>query len=241
MDASSVALDGATKCLQSAYQDRIKDLETTGKLVGGFKTYTVIDHHIRISKAQQNVYIIERKFTQIDDETPFGNRLNNYLNFKEKAELPTDRGTESYETILTQIAPDWLYKQAFNEIFTGAYTTSGTECRLYSISKERPLKISDIFQSHHWQKIFETVTKKHFLELAKNEKDFDITMVNDFSPMAMQPSSPFSYCFSKQGIEIYGFLPHVIRAFDGVTIDWRSLESVLTPYAYEQLKKIGAL
>ena len=237
VNASSVTQAEAIRCLASAYKDRIEDLKKTGHLIGGFKTYTVIDHHLRSSKAKQTVYVIERKFIQVDDETPLGHRLNTYLSFKDKADLPDDRGTENYDIKLTHVTPDWLYKQIESEIFTGAYPTSDTECGLYSISKERPLKISDVFQGHAWQNIFESSTKKHFTELAKREKEFDITMVHDFRPSALEPSSPFRFCLSQNGVELSGFLPHVVRAFDGVTIDWKLLENVMTPYAQAQIKK----
>lgn len=237
MDASPASSDDAKNCLVSAFQERVKDLERTGNKIGEFKTYTAIDHHIQIAKEQKTVYTIERKFMQVDDATPSGNRLNEFLKFKDQADLPDGRGTESYDTRVTQIAPDWFYKQVSSEIFTGAYPTSDTECGMYSISKEMPLKISDVFQGQAWQNIFESSTKKHFTELAKREKDFDITMVHDFRPSALEPSSPFRFCLSQNGVELSGFLPHVVRAFDGVTIDWKLLEDVMTPYAQAQIKK----
>lgn len=239
--ASSVTSADATSCLVRAYKDRISDLSKTGALVGGFKTYIAIDHHIRVLKQQEAVYVVQRTFTQIDQDTPSGNHLNAYLSFKDKADLPDARGTENYDVKLSQISPDWLYKQTFSEIFTGAYPTSDTECEIYSISKDRPLKISDIFQGQSWKKIFETITKNHFVELAKNNKNFDITMIHDFHPSVTQASNPFTYCVSKDGIELSGFLPHVVRSYDGLTIDWKSLHKVLTPYAFEQIKKMGGL
>lgn len=241
MDASPASSDDAKNCLVSAFQERVKDLERTGNKIGKFKTYTAIDHHIQIAKEQKTVYTIERKFMQVDDATPSGNRLNEFLKFKDQADLPDGRGTESYDTKLTKISPDWFYKQVSSEMFTGAYPTSETECGLYSISNEKPLRLSDIFKGQAWQKIFETETKTHFIELAKREKDFDMTMIHDFHPRKFKPSSPFTYCLNKNGIELTGFLPHAVRAYDGVTITWKSLESVTTPYAQEQIKNLSSL
>lgn len=241
MNASVVSHQEATSCLIKSYNERIKDLSSTGKIIAGYKTYSAIDNHIRVSKPQEMVYVIERKYMQVDDESPIGIRLNHYLNFKDKADLPEERGTESYDIQLSQASPDWLYKKIFSEAFTGAYPTSDTECGVFSIEKERPLKISDVFTGNTWQKIFESTTQSHFLELAKIEKDFDISMVSDFRPSTAQPSASFSFCFTNKGIDVDGFLPHVARAFDGVTISWKSLENTLTPYALEQLKKMGGL
>lgn len=239
--AAVVTNQQATECLATAYQSRIKDLKDTGKLIGGFKTFTAIDNHIRINKAQETTYVIERKYTQIDDSNQIGRKLNAYLAFSDKPELPDDRGTESYDTQLSQVSPDWLYKQRHIEMFTGAYPTSNTECGIYSISKDRPLKIGDLFQSKEWSNIMQRDARQHFDELAKVEKEFDSSMVSGFESIQQPASNPFSYCFTAKGIELYGFLPHVVRAFDGVTISWRSLDKVLTPYAYGEIKKMGGL
>ena len=240
-NASSVSGSEATSCLVKAYKDRIADLSKTGKIVGEYITFTAIDHHIRVLKDKEAVYVIKRKFTQVNDDTPAIKNLNRYLSFKEKAVLPDERGTESYDIQLTQISPDWLYKQEFSEIFTGAYPTNETKCGVYSMSQNRLLKVSDFFQNTTWEKIFETESKKHFFDLAKTEKDFDITIVSDFRPSIALSSSLFKYCLSKKGIELYGFLPHVARAYDGVTVSWTSLSKVLTPYAQEQVKKMDSL
>lgn len=239
--ASPASALEATNCLVRAYQDRIEDLAKTGGTVGRYKKFTAIDHHIRILKDQQAVHSIERKFTQVDDETFAGKNLNNYLRINENLILQDERGTESYDVELTQISPDWLYKQIKRDIFTGAYPTSGTECGLYSMSQNRPLRISDLFKNNTWQVAFGAEAKKHFLNLAKTDKDFDITLVNNINPSHLQSSSFFNYCLNNNGIELYGFLPHVMRASDGVTVGWQSLRLVLTPYAKEQIKKLGGL
>jgi uncharacterized protein len=240
-NAGLVPMPEATRCLIDAYQDRIKDLTKTGEILGPFKTFTAIDHHIRVTKEKEAVYIVKRTFTQVDDVTPEGKILNNYLSFKEKADLPDERGTESYDVTLKKISPDWLYKQVFSEIMTGAYPTSDTECGLFSVKQSRSLKISDIFEGNAWRQVFATVTKKHFLELAKKEKDFDVTMVSHAHLSAIKSSSPFTFCLTQKGIEIFGFLPHVVRAYDGVTIEWHSLSQALTPYAREQVKKLTTI
>jgi uncharacterized protein len=237
-NAGSVSMPEASSCLIDAYKDRIKDLTKTGEIIGPFKTFTAIDHHIRVTKEKEAVYIVKRTFTQVDGVTPEGKTLNNYLSFKEKADLPDERGTESYDVTLKQISPDWLYKQVFSENMIGAYPTSDTECGLFSVKQSRPLKISDIFEGNAWQQVFATVTKKHFLDLAKKEKDFDISMVSDAHLNATKSSSPFTFCLNQKGIELSGFLPHVVRAYDGVTIEWHSLINALTPYAREQVKKL---
>lgn len=103
-----------------AYQDRIKDLAKTGNIIGRYKTFTAIDHHFWILKDQQALYSIERKFTQVDDETFAGKNLNNYLKINGNAVLTDERGTESYDIELTQISPDWFYKQTKSDIFKGA-------------------------------------------------------------------------------------------------------------------------
>lgn len=239
INAGSVSAPEATRCLIHAYKDRIKDLANTGQILGPFKTFTAIDHHIRVTKAKDAVYVIQRTFTQVDDVTPEGKNLNNYLSFKEKADLPDERGTESYAVTLKHISPDWLYKQIFSETMTGAYPTSETECGLFSIKQGRPLKVSDFFEGNAWQHVFATMTKQHFLELAKKEKDFDIAMVSDTQWNITKPSNPFTFCLNQKGIELVGFLPHVVRAYDGVTIAWHSLNHALTPYAKAQVKKLA--
>lgn len=226
-------------CLSRAFKDRINDLLKTGDRAGGFKTFIAIDHNIRVLKENQSVYALERKFIQVDDDSPTASILNSYLGFKEKANLPNERGTESYDIQLSQISPDWLYKQEFIEVFTGAYPTNNKACGLFSLKLGRPLEIADIFHGSAWQQVFETMIKKHFLDLAKNNQDFDITMVSDFQPRVTQPTSSFSYCLNKKGIELDGFLPHVIRAYDGVLIEWSLLSNLLTPYALNQVKKMG--
>jgi uncharacterized protein len=240
-NARPVSMPEATRCLIDAYKDRIKDLAKTGEIFGPFKTFTAIDHHIRVTKEKEAVYIVKRTFIQVDDAKPEGKNLNNYLSFKEKADLPDERGTESYDVTLKQISPDWLYKQVFSEVMTGAYPTSNTECGLFSIKQSRPLKISDIFEGNTWQHVFATVIKKHFFNLAKKDKDFDLTMVSDTHLNVTQSSSFFTFCLSQKGIELFGFLPHVVRAFDGVTIEWHSLNNALTPYAQEQIKKLTVI
>lgn len=240
-NAAPVSNTEATSCLSRAFKERINDLTKTGELIGGFKTFIAIEHNIRVLKENQSAYVIERKFIQVDEDTPVAISLNRYLTFTEKAELPDERGTESYDIQLTHISPDWLYKQKFTEVFTGAYPTSNTECGLFSLKHGRPLKIADIFHGSAWQQVFESVIKKHFSDLAKNEKNFDITMVSDVHPSVTQPSSIFSYCLNHKGIELYGFLPHVVRAFDGVLVEWSALSESLTPYALEQVKKIGGI
>jgi uncharacterized protein len=238
INAGSAPKQEATRCLIDAYKDRIKDLANTGQIFGPFKTFTAIDHHIRVTKEKDAVYIIKRTFIQADDATQEGKSLNNYLSFKAKANLPDERGTESYEVTLKHISPDWLYKQVFSETMTGAYPTSETECGLFSIKQGHPLKISDIFEGNAWRQVFAIMIKNHFLELAKKEKDFDIAMVSVAHLNTIQSSSPFTFCLNRKGIEIVGFLPHVVRAYDGVTIAWHYLNHSLTPYAKEQVKKL---
>ena len=94
--AAAVSQREATDCLLHAYQLRIKELNDTGKIVAGFKTFTAIDNHIRVTKAQDAVYVIERKFIQVDDTTDTGRNLNAYLGFANQPELPAGRGTESF-------------------------------------------------------------------------------------------------------------------------------------------------
>lgn len=239
INAAPVSKADATICLVRAFKDRINDLVETGESIGGFNTFTAIDHNIRVLKDSQSIYVLERKFIQVNETNPFANALNRYLKFKEKTDLQDERGIESYDIKLSKISPDWLYKQTLSEIFTGAYPTSSSDCGLYSIEQGRAIKISDIFLSNAWLHVFESVTREHFSELAKKEKDFDMSMVSDFRPGITQPSSLFPYCLNKKGIELYGFLPHVVRAFDGVIIEWPLLNKLLTPYALEQVKKMG--
>jgi hypothetical protein len=87
----------------------------------------------------------------------------------------------------------------------------------------------------------ERITRQHFDQLAKVEKEFDPSLAHGFDSIHQPASTPFSYCFTAKGIELYGSLPHVVRAFDGVTISWKALAKVLTPYAYGEIKKMGGL
>lgn len=234
--AAAVSQREATECLLRVYQSRIKELNETGKIVAGFKTFTAIDNHIRVTKAQEAVYVVERKFIQVDDTTDTGRSLNAYLGFANQPELTEDRGAESFDTQLSQRSADWLLKQTHIEIFTGAYPSSQTECGIYSLSKQRPLKIGDIFQSREWSAIIERAVRQHFEQLAKTEKEFDPSLVSGLESIHQPGASPFSFCLNAEGIELSGFLPHVIRNFDGVTISWKVLEKDLTPYALKQIR-----
>lgn len=240
-NASPVPAKDAMACLLDAYKVRIQELEATGTNVGGFKTLTVINHQIRMNQQQKFVYVIQQTFQQVDQETEAGKSLNSFLGLNETAELQDTNGTENYESSMSHISSDWIYKKVTSELFTGAYPTTQATCGVYSLSLNRPLKISDVFENQTWLNTFEMESKKHFFELAKTEKDFDITMIHDFRPVTMQPSSLFKYCFTNKGINLDGFLPHVLRAFDGVTISWKSLEKILTSYARNQIEKMGGL
>lgn len=234
-DASPADPAQAKRCFLDAYSDRIKELKTTGKLIEGMKTFVVIESALNVSAAEQSIYAIQRNYLQLDSDTATAQAINHYLSFPNKIDPDVTRGYESYVVRLTNLSQDWLLKTNQWDTMMGAYPSSGTACGVYAISHARPLRIADVFSDSSWMDIAKKFAHAHFVSLAKEQKDFDLSMVNGYSQFELQPSTEFSFCLDANGFSVDGFLPHVARALDGVSLPWSIFADHLTPYAREQI------
>lgn len=225
----------ATECLVQAYEQRLRVLKTTGNLIGAFKTYPMSEYRLQIAKAEKSIYTLQRDYVQVDDASALGLRLNAFLGAEEK--YPTDimRGNDSVSDEVTLPSPDWLRRISSYDNFTGAHPNSGQICTVYSLSKNRVLLVSDVFNSPAWKQIAVKQTKAYFEQLAKQDKDFDLSMVLGYEPYDVPFSDPFPFCLSAKGISVSGFFPHVAKSYDGVELSWDLFTAVLTPEAKAQL------
>ena len=226
----------ASQCLIKAYQQRIKEIEATGNMVAGFKTYMTLDNRIKVSAKEQSVYTVERRYVQLDNDSALAIKLNEYLAFKDKILLDDSRGSESYTVALSNPSKDWLYKATTADTSTGPYPETYTACGVFAISLVRPLLIRDIFAGQEWIKIAENAVRSHFAVLAKNNPEFTEDMVTGYDQLHLKPDQDFPYCFTASGIYVDGFLPHAAKVFDGVTVPWETFDKVLTPYARQQIR-----
>ncbi len=234
-DASPADLAQSKRCLVDAYSDRIKELKTTGKLIEGMKTFVVIESALNVSAAEQSIYAIQRNYLQLDSDTATAQAINHYLSFPNKIDPDITRGYESYIVRLTTLSQDWLLKTNQWETMTGAYPNSGTACGVYAISHARPLRITDIFSDPAWTSVAKKFAQAHFINLVKEHADFDLALVNGYSQFELPPSTDFPFCIDGKGFNVDGFLPHVARALDGVSLPWSIFADHLTPYAREQI------
>lgn len=238
-DASKADAGQAKRCLIDAYSERIKELKITGEMTHGWRTYIVIDSVIKISPAEQSIYTVQRNYVQLDSAALSAQNINGYLAFTDRIELEDTRGSESYVVRLAELGRDWLQKIKQSEVITGAYPTSGTECGVYALSLARPLRAADLFTNASWKLTAKRFAQAHFTSLAATEKDFDLSMLNGYSQFDLPPAAEFSFCINANGFYVDGFLPHVARALDGVTLPWSIFASHLTPYAREEILAIN--
>lgn len=237
-DTSKADAAHAKRCLADAYSDRIKDFKTTGEFIKGFKAYTVVDSAIRISAVEQSIYTVQRNYVQLDSVSAPAQSINRYLAFTDRIKLDEIRGSESYLVRLTEFSNDWLQKAKQYDVMTGAYPTSGTLCSAYAISLGRPLRATDLFTNASWTLTAEKFAKEHFKALASTEKEFDLSMINGYSQFDLPPTEEFSFCMTKDGFYVDGFLPRVARALDGVTLPWSVFANHLTSYARKEILAI---
>ena len=239
-NAAAASPEEADKCLAEAYRQRIKEIEATGKIVAGFKTYLMLDTTIKVSAKEQAVHTLERRYVQLDDNSALAVKLNSYLTLKNKIDFDADaRGSESYSVNLSNPSKDWMYKELTADTSTGAYPNTYKECGVYAISLGRPLLIRDVFAGQEWIKIAEAAARRHFAALAKQNSEFTLDMVMGYERFQVKPDQAFPYCFTAIGMYVDGFFPHVAQVFDGVTIPWQTFDRVLTPYARQQIRTIS--
>ena len=237
-DASKADAAQAKRCLMDAYVERIKDFKETGEMVQAMKAYIVVDSAIKISPAEQSIYTVQRNYVQFDSVTSTAQNINRYLAFTDRIKLEETRGSESHVVRLTELSNDWLQKTKQSEVMTGAYPTSGTECSVYAFSLDRPLNAADLFINASWTLTAKKFAQAHFTALANTEKDFELSMINGYSQFDLPPAAEFSFCMTKAGFYVDGFLPHVARALDGVTLPWSVFTNHLTPYARKEILAI---
>lgn len=237
-DASKADAVQAKHCLVDAYSERIKEFKATGEMTHGWRAYIVIDSAIKISPAEQSIYTVQRNYVQLDSTSSSAQHINRYLAFTDQIKLDEARGSESYVVRLAELSQDWLQKTKQSEAMTGAYPTSGTECGVYALSLDRPLRAADVFTNASWILTAKNFAQAHFTSLAATEKDFDLSMLNGDSQFDLPPAAEFSFCMTKAGFYVDGFLPHVARALDGVTLPWSIFANHLTPYARKEILAI---
>lgn len=238
-NAAGVAATQAQHCLIEAYQNRIKDIEATGQLVAGFKTYVLLDNAIKVSAKDKSVHTVERRAVQLDDASTPVTRINQYLGFSDKIEMDDARGSEVEAVRVSNPAKDWLYKELDGYSDTGAYPNSYKTCGVYRMSAQRPLLIGDVFSGPKWKAIAEKEARAHFAALAKKDPEFQLDMVTDYASFRLNADQEFPYCIDATGITAVGFFPHAAQVFDGVPIKWSAFASVLTPYAKEQIQSLS--
>ena len=237
-DASPADRAQTKRCFADAYSQRIKELRATGQLLRGMKTFVAIESALNVSTAAQSIYTIQRDYLQLDSDTIAAKKINHYLSFQTKIDPNETKGYESYVVRLIDLSQDWLLKTNEWETMMGAYPSGGTECGVYALSLDRPLRIQDVFSDMAWKAIAKQFTKAHFIDVAKEHKDFDISMLHGYAQFDLAPSAEFTFCLSADGFNVDGFLPHVARALDGVTLPWSIFSKQLTPYARQQILSI---
>jgi hypothetical protein len=210
-------------------------LQATGQLLRGLKTFVAIESALNVSTATQSIYTIQRNYLQLDSDAIAANKINHYLSFQTKIDPNETKGYESYVVRLAGLSQDWLLRTNEWETMLGAYPSSGTECGVYALSLDRPLRIQDVFSDAAWKAIAKQVTQAHFIALAKERNDFDVSMLHGYAQFDLAPSAEFTFCLNADGFNVDGFLPHVARALDGVTLPWSAFSKQLTPYAREQI------
>ena len=238
-NAEAVTPVEASKCLIEAYPERIKEIEATGKMIAGFKTYPVLDNRIRVSAREQFIYTVERRYIQLDDDSALAAKVNDFLAFKDKIQLDDSRGSEAYSVTLANPSKDWLYKENTADTLTGPHPETYKTCGVYAISLGRPLLIRDVFSGQEWTKLAVTAARSHFAALAKKDPEFTVDMVTGYDQFQYKPDQAFPYCFTAGGIYVDGFMPHVAKTFDGVMIPWKVFGRVLTTYAGQQIRSLS--
>ncbi|MEI6113936.1 MAG: hypothetical protein WCP99_05150 [Burkholderiales bacterium] len=68
----------ANKCLIDAFGARTRAFDATGNVVAGFKTYLLSNDLIKISKAENFVYAIQRTHAQVDSDSEKAIKLNKF-------------------------------------------------------------------------------------------------------------------------------------------------------------------
>ena len=238
-DAGAVSSANASRCLVDAFATRTRELDATGNVVAGYKTYLMIDDMIKVSQAEKFIYTIQRTYPQVDSDSANAVKLNTFLATIEVAMLDDARGSESYRVNLKAPTRDWLVKELQTDNMLGAYPETTNTCTIYSPSLNRAVRVGDIFTGPAWQHIARDAARDHFKALARKEKDFELDMVSGYEPFELGAERDFPYCVDAKGIVAQGFLPHAVQAFDGVTIGWAVFKDVLTPYARQQVQELG--
>jgi uncharacterized protein len=247
----SSAMD--TKCLANAYSERIKDLKATGKEIYGYKTYRVFDGTVRFTKdylggspSPMNANITMAIYPQIDDTSPFGDKVNAFLSGSAREnttenEDPDLTGLEQFISTAHQLTDDWVSLKEAAETMGGPYPNDYTTCGIFSKSLGRKLLIKDIFTSPKWQAAAISFAKQHFKNMAKKNNEFRIDMVLNYEPLEVKLTDTFNYCLNESGFDVFGFFVHAVASFDGVKIPWKVVEPYLTAEAKSQIVKFRTI
>ena len=239
-DARPALPANANKCLLDAFRTRIQQLNATGGIVAGYKTYLMINNFIKLVPADKFIYTVERIYPQVDSESEQSISLNKFLADIEVVMADDSRGSEAYSVSFKQLTTDWFVKELHSDNMLGPYPQTTNSCSVYSVGFNRPVRYGDIFVNRSWQLVAKTAVNNHFKALARKEKDFQLDMVGGFEQFEVGMEKDFQFCLSSTGMFVEGFLPHVLQALDGVTIGWDMFHHVLTPYALTQLKELSS-
>ena len=237
-NASFVSAAEANKCLVDAFRIRTKELDATGQVIAGYKSFIVINDSIKVARTKEFIYTIQQTYPQFDGISEQAIKLNIFLANIEVMGEGDWRGSESYSVTLSAPSRDWLVRHLLTDSMTGAHPNTFVTCSIYSLSLDRAVRVGDVFTSSAWQHIAKDIVIEHFKALARKEKDFQTEMVFGYEQFELSPNKDFPFCITAKGMFVDGFLPHVVRALDGVTINWDKLNDAMTPYARQQIKEM---
>jgi uncharacterized protein len=128
----------ARQCLVDQYKKRLSDFGKSGKTLGGFNSWVMVDYAFR-QKAGM-VLDLERRFPQVDDASPLGVKVNRFLGYNDKAADRDDySGFYSEDVTARQVTRDLLMRNANIFVFVGAHPTDERKCRYYSVRPEQPI------------------------------------------------------------------------------------------------------
>lgn len=221
-------------CSGRTYERRIPELKATGKPLAGFRSWVMFDSAFKAKGGL--TFDAQRHFPQLDDASPQAVRLNGFLGFSDKAGGDgNNSGFVKEEVKASALTSDFVIRRNMRSSFMGAYPTDEILCTYYSLSLGRTLRYSDVMNVTAAKPVAVELIRKHFHALAKKERDFSPESVSTGDVFSEPPSAPFGYCMDDRGVFMENFLPHVIRAFDGVTLSWKDMSGVLTPYIKSQI------
>jgi uncharacterized protein len=237
-EAKAASNADAVSCLSKAYETRIHQLSETGKAIGGFKSYVVINNAFRAFS--ESVASMQLAYVQLDDASPAAAALNRILAVGEgqkAAVTDEDEGTSTVATVsLQQVSPDILQISHFSEVdMGGVHPDEGIGYTYFSKRLNRELTLGDVFSSDEWKGAAKRISEQE-LNKRNVEPIYDVASVFDDKRL----SDTFGFRMEgKDGFALErAFLSWAERGVDVVELPWSSFSNVLTPYAKEQIPQL---